>query len=155
MTKPDTLTALLARRPTHQSSGCGPKPKNSIADTYTGSRRVAREVFVMAYTLGNRPGARAKAIRVVALKHNKDPGTINRAVSRHAALRAIVEKDCRRLEQFDAMTIELRRCMAHMPADVRKFFDDASAVDLLEFLRAEGIDGECPQWLIDAVRARN
>ena len=155
MTKPDTLTALLARRPTHQSSGRGPKPKNSIADTYTGSRGVAREVFVMAYQWGNRPGARAKAIRVVALKHNKDPDTINRAVSRHAALRTIVEADCRRLEQFDAFTDELRRRMAHMPADVREFLADAAAVDVLEFLRGEGIDGDCPQWLIDAVRARN
>lgn len=43
--------------------------------------------------------------------------------------------------------------MLGMPDDVARWLNNnASAVWILELLRTQGVEGTCPQWLVDAAR---
>ena len=142
-------------------------------DIFSGSRRIAWEVFTLELRYGRKRGDLTEAERKVAELFGMEYETVKRAASRHRNLRVMADSPLLTSHGFSPLVQmlenigtswkplakELERRISGMPDDVRDYLlhDDRNAWDndaraLLEFLRAHSIDGTCPQWLIDGAR---
>ena len=79
--------------------------------------------------------------------------TLKRRVSRAVATRSIINNFAAYEEQVNALGNELQRRMRRMSPEVRELLEPLEPWQLLEFLRAEGIDGTCPRWLASAAKS--
>ena len=125
-------------------------------------RAIVIEVFVEERALGRRHGDLTKAIRKVVARyarlglthrgHALDEENLRTACKRYRKLRGAAdfkafliqqEKDCK----------ELHHRMRGFPPNVRQWLGPVPVRKLLKLLRAEGIDGDCPDVFIEAARS--
>jgi hypothetical protein len=138
-------------KPTGKPRG-RPRVKNPLALT---APRIAWAVFQHELSLGPGRGTQAEAIRLVAAEKRISSSTVKKAAQRYVHLAS----SFRSTAEFIASTApdigECERRISGFPDDVRAVLESEwSYAQLLPFLRAQGIDGTCPRWLIDLVRER-
>lgn len=130
--------------------------EDSVAELETGMRRVVVEVFVEELKLGRHWGDRAKAIDTIIGRYARkgialDEVNVRQAAYRHRDLRKAADL-LAQLDREEKDFKELRHRMRGFPPNVRNWLGPVPALKLLKLLRAEGIDGDCPDVFIEAAR---
>ncbi|MDN8615482.1 hypothetical protein [Variovorax ginsengisoli] len=140
--------------------GVGPSPptgkrgrprKQTIGDLNNLLIDAASRVAYLIAAQNNARGAQTRAIRKVAAELRQDVAWVKKAYQRHPLGRLLGELK----HSEDELRHELQRRLLAMPDDVIERLGSVNAAQLLQFLRAKGIDGTSPQWFLDEARHIN
>ncbi len=138
-------------KPTGKPRG-RPRVKNPLT---LPAARIAWRVFQHELRLGPGRGTQAKAIRLVAAEMRISSSSVKKAAQRYVRLASSFRSTAEFIASTTPDLVEYERRISGSPDDVRAVLESEwSYAQLLPFLRAEGIDGTCPRWLIDLVRER-
>lgn len=138
----------------------------TLRELHQGVVGMVYEVYRRARLKGNARGALTDATHAVAEAHNIEYGTLKRAVSRYRWVQQVEDESARSIASlskpglwaqryFDEMKMasdEFDRRTLGMPEDVRRALGPLPFHRVLQMLREAGIDGTCPQWLVDWAR---
>lgn len=146
--KPDIVSLLMARR-----TGKKGRPAFSNLTGMEAARafsfQVAFEVWAKVANLGDRRGDFGGVVRAVAKRRQLPEATVKKYAQRHKH-----QRQPRWMLQLWKDIEELERRMLGFPDDVRDRLMTYSTIDrMLTVFRDKDIDGTCPRWLIDEVRA--
>lgn len=153
MNRDELLAAFELEAARHRGKR-GRPPEDSVADLYTGMRRMAIEVFIEERKLGRNRGDFVKAVAEIVTRYARkgidlDERNVRKAGYRHRDLRNVADLYAEQDRQVRDWK-ELRHRMRGFPPAVLEWLAPAPARKVLELLRAEGIDGDCPDVFIEA-----
>lgn len=134
------MKAYVARLDADRGRG---RPKfDRVGDLTKGMRAHVFAVLLLELSSPRKRGARTEATRAIAKKRRIKYETLKKAVQRH---RKALQFWARWWWEHDE--VELSRRIRGFPPDVKRLMGPLAVKDVLHWLRDEGIDGNCPEWL--------